>query len=198
MAMNEIFYIAKIDGRPWKKSLAAESFLPFALLLASIETMRYILNERSVPEFEKYFAITLCIVIAVYGGEIFGKLWRDVYTSRALQNLIYVGLIGSGLFNAACAIAPLKRSILYYLNSLESTPDWLIHTLVAATMCLIGTLYVSVRTLFYMCDESDRLLPKATSHHFKAFRKKEIRYLPIVLCAYFIAASLLIALFTWG
>ena len=104
--MDEILYIARIDGRPWAgHGAVTKSIVPFVLFFGSLETTRYLLNERvQIPEFEKYFVTALAALMLIFLHDLGIARWRTAYTTKFIQDLFFIALISTAAFNASRSV----------------------------------------------------------------------------------------------
>ena len=191
--MDEIIYIARIDGRPWAASgVKSTSVVPFVIFFASAETTRYLLNGRTqIPEFEKYFVIALAAMIVIFLQDLGVARWRTAYTTKFIQDVFFAALISTAMFNVVSAFLPFFW--LVRLDPTGSIPDWQLRVAVSLVMSTVGVMYILVRTHIHRTGEYRRLHARPSAHLFQRFRARENACLACVYLADYILTSALIS-----
>jgi hypothetical protein len=199
--MDEIYYIVGIDARPWRKTRQFGAAVPISLLFGAIVAFRQALNQggsqdASVLPDAKGAVTTFCLVIfGMLLTKFLKKPWRDDYTKNVLLNIVYLGVISAGLYDAL-ALSP---SISQWLNTVLLTKimhcvhsDFLRNLVVAAIMCAIGLIYIWLLTYSHMRAEAKEFGLRKTVRTFSSFRKREMHSLCKVYFIYFLGAVALI------
>jgi len=190
--MDEIVYIARIDGRPWAATEKVKSFIPFVLMFASVETTRYLLNSHTqVSEFEKYFVMAVAAIFVVLAQDSGIIKWRSAYTTKMVQDVVFCILMSSALFNVASAFLP--KYWVSFIDPEGMLPEWAFRIALSCALCAAGVGYVILRTQFHRAAEFRRLHARPAAHHFMRFRERECRCLVGVYAAYYVAASALLS-----
>lgn len=191
--MDEIIYIARIDGRPWFRPVSKpKGIVPFVMFFASLETTRYLLNEHvQVPEFEKYFVTAAAAMALIFLHDLGVSRWRTAYTTKFIQDLFFIALISTAAFNAASAVLPDHWFAI--VDPRGQLSDGEIRFAVSLLMSAIGVAYVMLRTYFRRLSEHRQLRVLPGAHHFLRYRVKERQCLMGVYLADYILASALIS-----
>lgn len=189
--MDQIIYIARIDGRPWAASgVKSQSVVPFVMFFASVETTRGLLNgQMQIPEFEKYFVIALAALLIVVLQDIGVARWRTAYTTKFIQDVFFTALISTALFNVVSAFLPPFWTV--RLDPTGSMTDGQLRVAVSLVVSAIGVAYILARTHFHRATEFHRLHTRPSAHLFQRFRAKENAYLVGVYLANYLLASAL-------
>jgi hypothetical protein len=203
--MDEIFYIVGIDARPWKKAPAVDAVIPLALFFVSIEAYRHKININTpVQDFNRYFLIVLLVVLSKYLGGWVWQLEREEYAKRLLTNMIYLGIISTGFYNALTSFNGVNKWLVYQESMINSFADNLpqpygddVRFIICTTViCAVGTLYIWLRTSLRRRAEFARLAHRPSSHTFRNFHAKEGYALIILYAAYFFGSLCVISFLT--
>jgi hypothetical protein len=191
--MDEIIYIARVDGRPWAASgVKSKSVVPFVIFFASMETTRYLFNSHTqIPEFEKYFVIALAAVLIIFLQDLGVARWRTAYTTKFIHDVFFTALISTALFNVVAAFLPSFWVV--YLDPTGLMPDWQLRVAVSLVMSAVGVTYVVARTHFHRIGEYHHLHARPSAHLFQRFRARENACLAWVYLADYILTSALIS-----
>lgn len=198
--MDEIYYIVRMDGRPWKRSLEVGSVMPIALFFGSIEAYRNGLNQTEpLTDFRRYFVVFVFAAGAFYVSRLLEKLrdaslvkrhWHETYTKRLLTNLVYLCLISTGLCNAAFHIFLTKDNRVDFENAMmrHVGTDFKFTVISAAFICLVGMLVVLLQTAVHVRGETKNLSGRRSSHIFFSFRSGECRSIAAVFVFYYVTS----------
>ena len=191
--MDEILYIARIDGRPWAgHGAVTKSIVPFVLFFGSLETTRYLLNERvQIPEFEKYFVTALAALLLIFLHDFGIARWRTAYTTKFIQDLFFIALISTAAFNAASALLPDHWFVI--VDPQGNMSDQRIRFYLSLLMTAAGVAYLIVRTHLHRLSERKRLEALPGARHFRRYSRRETCCLVGVYVADYVLATALIA-----
>jgi hypothetical protein len=205
--MDEIYYIVGIDGRPWKKSPDIGSIIPLAAFFASVETFRSALNlNEPLGGGQRYFVIVFLVVLGILLSKYFKKPWCETYTKRLLLNVIYLGLIATGVSDMVFYLANIETGLQEHPNGQTVMFVRIVNILIEklngpanfyiafiAVMCAVSLFYVGLQTWFNLRAETQRLASRPSAHTFRAFRIRERLSLIAVFGIYFIGSVFLIS-----
>jgi hypothetical protein len=199
--MDEIYYIIDIDARPWRKTPKIGATVPLALLFGAVVAFRQALNQSgpqntSVLPDAKGAVATFCLVVfGMLLTKFIQQPWRDEYTKNVLLNIVYLGVISTGLYDAAT----LSHSTSQWLNTVPLTnimhcmhSDFLRNLVVAMIVCAIGLFYIWLQTYLHMRAEAKEFEQRGAVSTLSSFREREMRSLDKIYFVYFLGAVSLI------
>ncbi len=99
--MDEIYYIVGIDARPWQKTPKIGATIPLALLFGAIVAFRQALNQGGpFPDIKGAVATFFLVVFGMLLTKFLKHPWREEYTKNVMLNVVYIGVISTGLYDA--------------------------------------------------------------------------------------------------
>lgn len=198
--MDEIYYIFGIDARPWKKFPTLGAIIPLALFFTSVELYRQKLNNNApLSNLSRYFVIISLVVLSLYGTQWLKRSWREEYTKRMLLNLIYLGLISTGIYNALTSSDNINQWLVFQEGRINEVAshlpfgDAMRDVVCTAVICLVGISYLWLQTWSHQRAEAKKLGNRPSSHIFCHFQARERLALKVVYTIYFFGSLCIVS-----